>query len=123
VSLPSDNDDIRFIWATRGRSWGFRFLRNGGLGDPLRTYEDAFAEVGDRPEAWRRGPGMVALRFPDPEARRDASGRVIPHDLVLLGDWADDLDSFEAGQRRMWNEIASDFEDAWDEPEPPPSRP
>ena len=29
----------RLIWATRGRSWGFRFLLKGGLSDPLMAYE------------------------------------------------------------------------------------
>ena len=34
----------RLIWATRGRSWGFRFLLNAGLPDPLADYERSFAD-------------------------------------------------------------------------------
>jgi hypothetical protein len=65
-----------FIWATRGRTWGFRFLRSGGLEDPLGVYEDTFSQIGDQPKAWRRVADKVALRFPDPDGRRDAaSGR------------------------------------------------
>ena len=26
---------MSLIWATRGRTWGFRFLLNGGFADPL----------------------------------------------------------------------------------------
>ena len=36
---------MTLIWATRGRTWGFRFLRDGGLEDPLDTYEEAFAGI------------------------------------------------------------------------------
>src|SRR5690606_23496581 len=108
-----------FIWVTRGRTWGFRFLRRGGVSDPLRVYEDAFAQIGEEPEAWGRVGDVVALRFPDPAGRRDAADRVIPHDFVLLGRWADGIDSFEEGRRRVWREVVEEFEGIWDQPEPP----
>jgi len=62
---------MTFIWATRGRSWGFRFLRDGGYQDSLPVYEAALAALGDDRESWRQlaAPGSsldkaVALRFP-----------------------------------------------------------
>lgn len=112
-------EDARFIWATRGRTWGFRFLRRGGFDDPLGEYETAFSALEDEPEVWRRVAGKVALRFPDPEERRDAAGRVIPHDFVLIGSWADGIDSFEDGRQRLWDEVADEFESVWDKVEPP----
>lgn len=66
---------MRFIWATRGRDWGFTFLRDGGLADPLPTYEAAFAGT---------NPTLTTLRFNDPEGRTDRAGRVIEHDFVFL---------------------------------------
>lgn len=66
---------MRFIWATRGRDWGFTFLRDGGLTDPLPTYEAAFAGT---------NPTLTTLRFNDPEGRTDRAGRVIEHDFVFL---------------------------------------
>ncbi|MCQ4623755.1 hypothetical protein [Corynebacterium sp. CCUG 70398] len=66
---------MRFIWATRGRDWGFTFLRDGGLTDPLPTYEEAFAGT---------NPTLTTLRFNDPESRTDRAGRVIEHDFVFL---------------------------------------
>src|SRR5690606_6305373 len=42
------------VWATRGRSWGFRFLLNGGLSDPLPTYERIFAHSANEPTTWCR---------------------------------------------------------------------
>ncbi|MGH8985306.1 MAG: hypothetical protein ACRDY6_15710 [Acidimicrobiia bacterium] len=120
ISRPTD-EKATFIWATRGRTWGFRFLRTGGLTDALRVYEDTFSKVGDQPEAWRRDGDKVALRFPDPDGRRDAAGRAIPHDFVLLGHWADGISSLEDGRRRIWHEVADEFERVWDKTEPPPA--
>ena len=73
------------IWATRGRNWGFRFLLKGGLADPLPAYERAFDQLKDVPSFWRRDRTRAALRFPDPEGRTDAAGRVIPHEFVIVG--------------------------------------
>lgn len=120
MSARSMEPESGFIWATRGRNWGFRFLRRGGLDDPLAVYEEAFADADDQPEVWHRGGGAVALRFPDPLDRRDVAGRVIPHDFVLLGVWADGIDSFEEGRERMWREVEDEFEDIWDNETPPP---
>jgi len=118
---PAD-EDARFIWATRGRTWGFRFLRKGGFDDPLGVYEATFSKVGDQPEGWCRVDDKVALRFPDPEGRRDASGRVIPHDFVLLGSYAVGIHSLGDGRHRIWHEVADEYERVWDKPEPPPPR-
>lgn len=115
---PTD-ENATFNWATRGRTWGFRFLRRGGLEDPLGVYEDTFSKVGDQPQAWRRVADKVALRFPDPDERRDAAGRVIPHDFVLLGPWADGINSLENGRQRIWHVVADEFESVWDKTEPP----
>ncbi len=120
MSARSTGENARFIWATRGRTWGFRFLRKGGLEDPLGVYEDAFSNVGDQPEAWHRVADKVAaLRFPDPDGRRDAAGRVIPHEFVLLGRWADAISSLEDGRQLIWEMIADEYEDAYERTEPP----
>lgn len=112
-------EDATFIWATRGRTWGFRFLRRGGVRNPLAVYEDTFSKVGDQPEACHRSGDRVALRFPDPDGRQDASGRIIPHDFVLFGRWADGVSSLEEGRQRVWGEVADEFDAIWDKPEPP----
>lgn len=122
MTSRAEAGEPRFIWATRGRTWGFRFLRRGGLPDPLGVYEASFATIGDRPEAWHRAGTNVALRFPDPEGRQDAAGRVIPHDFVLLGDWTDGINSLEEGRQRIWTEVADEFESTWDSTDPPPPK-
>jgi len=116
---------VTFIWATRGREWGFRFLRDGGFGDPLRVYDVAFSGVDGAPEAWRRVAGtrelpeMVALRFPDPLGRKDRAGRVIPHFFVVLPPLAEDVESVEDGRRLVWPIVAAQFERSWELSKPP----
>ena len=118
---------MKLIWATRGQTWGFRFLLRGECEDPLPVYDIAFSGVEDKPEAARRVPEttalpeMVALRFPDPEGRRDRSGRVIPHDFVVFRPLADQIESVEDGRRLVWPLVAEDFEGLWNLPHPPPA--
>lgn len=108
------------IWATRGRSWGFRFLLDGGLADPLFTYERAFADFPEEPDLWRKLSGRAAaLRFLDPDGRRDLAGRPIPHDFVLLRWRAQPLTSFESAREAVWNTVADAYARVWDLDQPP----
>ena len=116
---PDQDLPGRLIWATRGRSWGFRFLLDGGLSEPLLEYERIFADIGDEPTAWRRAAGKAALRFPDPEGRRDAAGRVIPHDFVVSGDLANDIQSAGEGLQQVWPLVAGVYVRVWDAEDPP----
>ncbi|MGE9808074.1 MULTISPECIES: hypothetical protein [unclassified Janibacter] len=102
------------IWATRGRSWGFRFLLDAGLSDPLDEYERVFAELADETVAWRRTDRSVAVRFLDPNDRRDSAGRIIPHEFVVLGDGAELIGSVEDGKEHLWPLVESAFQQVWD---------
>ncbi|MFC9076704.1 hypothetical protein ACFTY7_06600 [Streptomyces sp. NPDC057062] len=110
---------MSLIWATRGRAWGFRFLRDGGYKDPLQVYDDVFSGVGDEPEVWRRVADKGALRFPDPLGRLDRAGRIIPHDFVVFGPVADEVDSVEDARRLVWPQVADEFDRVWELPKPP----
>ena len=107
------------IWATRGRSWGFRFLLNGGRSDPLLEYERSFADLEGEPTSWRRADGKVALRFPDPLRRKDGAGRVIPHEFVVYGDLADEIESVEDGLQQIWPLVEGAYARVWDAEGPP----
>lgn len=109
----------RLIWATCGRSWGFRFLLTGELTDPLPVYDRVFAGLEDEPAAWRRAAGKVALRFPDPLGRKDAAGRVIPHEFVVSGDLADRIESVEDGRQLVWPRVEAAYARVWDAERPP----
>lgn len=112
---------VRLIWATRGRSWGFRFLLDGGFSDPLPEYERAFAGLADEPAAWSRAGAAVAVRIPDPQGRRDVAGRVIPHEFVAFGVLADAVTSVDEGVQRLWPLVAHAYERVWDSDAAPSS--
>lgn len=109
---------MSLIWATRGRDWGFRFLRDGGNADPLPEYDRAFSRAGDAPEVCLRVDERVALRFPDPLLRKDRAGRVIPHEFVVFPPLADRIGSVDDGVRLVWPLVEDDFARVWERPVP-----
>lgn len=111
--MTSSHEPAGLVWATRGRAWGFRFLLTGGLTDPLPEYERVLAELGDARTGYCRVAGKVGLRLPDPQGRRDASGRVIPHEFVLSGSLAEQVGSVEEGLKRVWPLVADFYDKAW----------
>lgn len=125
---------MRLIWATRGRTWDFRFLKTGGYPDPLPVYDAAFTGMSGEPEAWQLvaetvglrfgvNGAMVALRFPDPLERRDRAGRVIPHEFVVIPSDVQDewywIDSVEAGRNIVWPRVEAIFDRVWKLPKAP----
>lgn len=110
------------LWATRGRSWGFRFLPVGrgaadGMaadGDPLGLYERAFAGHADGDEGcWAGADGLTAVRLSDPEGRRDEAGRVIPHEFVLRGE---EVRTVGDALAVVWPRVAAQYAEVWDGP-------
>lgn len=110
------------IWATRGRSWGFRFLRDGGLADPLTAYEAAFRGIRESEGALVPRESVVALRLVDPEGRRDAAGRPIVHDFVIPRSQAVDVQTIDSGLRMIWAPLAAEYDRVWDAAAPPSPR-
>ena len=110
---------MKLIWATRGRTWGFRFLLDGGLPDPLEEYEAAFTGAESGSPVCQRTSRRIALRFDDPLGRTDASGRVIPHDLVLLPPLDARVTSVEEGTRLLWPVISEAYSLLWNQPAAP----
>jgi hypothetical protein len=106
---------VSLLWATRGRTWGFRFLTDDGSGrDPLAVYEEAFARVGDAAAVVRRTGDVVAVRFPDPECRCDRAGRVIPHEFVVTGSLATSVSSVEDALEHVWPLVRERYAGVWD---------
>jgi len=105
---------MSYIWATRGHRWGFRFLSDGGQSDPLPAYDAAFADADDSLNVCHRAGDAVALRFADPLGRRDAAGRVIPHEFVLFGELADRVASVADGLAVVWPLVEERYAAQWD---------
>lgn len=110
------------IWATRGRTWGFRFLRTGGLQDVLPVYESEFREVSDEGEVCSRSGRNVVLRIVDPEGRKDASGRDISHEFVVPPPLADQIHSAQDGLRLVWDTVSAEYAEVWQLSEAPAPR-
>lgn len=107
---------MRFLWLTRGREWGFRFLERAGMEDPLLDYEAAFAGFEDASEVCELVGDRLILRFPDPLGRRDAAGRVIPHDFVVFPPDSFGIRTVDEGVDLIWRlpEVADRFAQVWD---------
>ena len=105
---------MTFLWFTRGKTWGLRFLRRAGLADPLPTYERAFEGVEHERETWQRVDDAVALRFEDPLGREDFAGRVIVHDFVIFDPEASGVDSIDSGRNLVWPLVENEFAECWE---------
>jgi hypothetical protein len=115
---------VNIIWATRGKSWGFRFLRTGGIPNPLAVYERAFVGAEGASMTFERRAETIAVRFTDPDGRTDRAGRVIQHDFVILSGETDDLRNVEDARAILWPMVREDFDDFWERPTAPaPSAP
>lgn len=111
---------MRFIWATRGLTWGFRFLRRGGLEDPLPQYSAAFTGLEGVRQICSRVGDVTVLRFEDPLGRKDRAGRVIPHDFVLFGERAIEVDSLDVGIELVWPLVEDAYARDYELAEPSP---
>lgn len=110
---------MSLIWATRGRAWGFTFLRNGGLADPLPTYEAGFPADAPEPAAFRRVGDKVAVRLADPEGRCDRSGRTIVHEFIIDGDLAEQVVDEDDTLEIIWPLVRDTYTAVWDLPTAP----
>lgn len=105
---------MNLIWATRGRTWGFRFLRSGGLANPLEVYEAAFNGSDGAPFTFTQRAETLAVRFPDPEERKDRAGRVIPHEFVVLAPDHLRFSDCESARAELWHEVEAEYVTIWD---------
>lgn len=105
---------MTLVWATRGRTWGFRFVRDGGFADPLPVYDSAFNGIETGPTAFRRVGTTLAVRFPDPFGRKDSAGRTIPHELVVLPPLSDQVATIDDAVELLWPLLADEYEAIWD---------
>ncbi len=113
---------MRFVWATRGRSWGFRFLNTGELDQPRAVYLDLFDGREFSSHFFeRRGP-QAAVRFEDPEGRLDRSGRVITHDFVVLEGMDESIQTVEAARAAVWPSVADEYAEFYEQDSTPQPR-
>lgn len=105
---------MKFIWATRGKNWGFRFLLDGGYVDPLEMYENAFEGNENQPSVYQSRHGLTAVRLEDPEGRVDRAGRVIQHDFVFRTEDANEINNMEDARALLWPMISEKYARIWE---------
>jgi hypothetical protein len=54
------------------------------------------------------------VRFPDPLGRKDFSGRVIPHELVVFPPLSDQVETVDDALEKVWPLVAEEYETAWE---------
>ncbi|WP_250900759.1 hypothetical protein [Curtobacterium aurantiacum] len=94
-------------------------MPDGSGVDPLRAYDEAFDGVGDAAEVLRHQDGSAALRFTDPEGRRDRAGRPIPHEFVLFPPLSERVRSMDDALTEVWPLVRDRYAAVWDRPTPP----
>lgn len=107
----------------RGKNKGLRFLSRGGLTNPTAEHIKGFGDETtpdnlktDTHRRYGTNNEKIAVRFTDPENRRDASGRRIVHDVILPEEHAKDLGSNDTQViRRAWKLVRPDYNKFWEE--------
>lgn len=76
-------EPVGIVHSSRGLNKGYAFLRDGGLKDLDHEFVKAGLDKADIGYFKRFDNGTVAARFADPLGRKDFSGRLIGHDVLV----------------------------------------
>jgi len=97
-----DIEPSSVIHGSRGKDVGFRFIKKGGVPDPIHEYSKVFDghTGGDKFE--RYGGGKIAARFLDPEGRKDAAGRTIPHEVIIPKSMSEGINNLDDVVSKIW---------------------
>ncbi|MFE4108475.1 hypothetical protein [Almyronema epifaneia] len=109
------------LWSTRGHDWGFRMLLLPKLSctDWLDAHHRMFQD-NTATEEYQVNQGnirlssnltvsYIALSFPDPEQRKDRSGRIIPHEVALLGEEINAFQDIQFAVNEIWKTLSSTY--------------
>lgn len=101
-AAPVNVEPTSVIHGSRGKDVGFRFIKRGGVPDPMTEYMQAFdGHTGG--DAFKRfGDGKIAARFSDPEGRKDFAGRTIPHEVIIPKSMADGVNNLDDVVKKFW---------------------
>lgn len=120
--MTIDLNDI--LWSTRGLEWGFRILRHPpGDRDWLPVYDGFFrgTEYEERLFMLKESAVIspqkercIVLRFTDPQERKDRSGRLIPHEIIILSKSAEGIETWEQARDAVWPLIEKEYAELYD---------
>lgn len=101
------------VHATRGKTKGFRFQQGGGLKDPFSAWEKAGGTAsGSGPDFVRHGKdnSLIYARFMDPEGRKDQSGRLIPHEVIIPRSLSKGISNIDDVVKKIWPMIKDGYD-------------
>lgn len=106
-------EPVAIVHSSRGHSKGFHFLQRGGLDNPLKELERA--GVGDSTPVGtfkRYGDNLekVYASFHDPLGRKDAAGRLIPHEVFLPESLAKGVNNHDEAVKKAWPLIKDTYD-------------
>lgn len=93
------------LHTSRGKNKGFRFYQQGGTPDYFNLWSRHFEAHGFQREGdiFEKLPnGMVAAAFADPKGRKDAAGRVIPHQVLVPGYLTKGINTLSDVVKEIW---------------------
>lgn len=106
--IVSEQTDI--LHASRGKNTGFRFYKTGGFPNPIGQLETVFgADKFEDGMFEQLADGRVATSFLDPKGRKDFSGRVIPHQVIIPKTLAAGLKGLDDVMNEIWPLIESNY--------------
>lgn len=97
------------VMASRGKNRGFRFIKNGGVPDPLVEYMKSSLLKSETQGFEKYDGGKVAVSFLNPDGLKDKSGRVIPISLVIPKSQATGINSTDDVLKSVWPQIKDAF--------------
>jgi uncharacterized protein (UPF0333 family) len=105
-------EPVGIVHASRGRNRGFTFPQRGGLNNPLKEYDTSgLSNINSTTSFKRYGDAneKIAARFLDPIGRKDESGRIIPHDVMLPKSMSKGVNSIDDVVKVAWPHIKDVF--------------
>lgn len=105
------------VHATRTKHRGFTFMKHGETeGDQLREYEKAFGSNRFEPGVVRLSDGRVAASFNDPSGKTDASGRPIPHQIIIPRSMSRDIHDLTDVENLIWPSLKDIYDSHYEDP-------
>jgi hypothetical protein len=98
------------LWSTSGRDWEFRFLLEPKQCDDWVAYHRSIVQPSTANETDVNHGSILSgsvlytsVVFLDPEGRKDSAGRVIPHEVAVIGEHLD-RDNLK---NMLWEKLSS----------------
>lgn len=96
-------DPTSVILASKSKHTGFEFFKDGQSPSPLDEMIKGFnGDINKNTGFFNRYEGKIAANFDDPKGRKDRSGRVIPHSVIIPKSMTDGINNLDDVIQKIW---------------------